>query len=165
MKRKSASQASGENESIFETVWSETKNILKDVICYITIKQYCPNEEENKAIETIVDPVIVKINDVIMSSLPSCAQLKANVSKCLHFLPACAEQCASIDINDICPGWVEEWKGYKRAWRVTTSNLERVYGELREAENHTMDFIRKHNSAVAHVLNNFGWLISYISEF
>lgn len=151
---------SKDDKSIFGTVWDETKEFFGDAVCVITFGKYCPNKKDSADSDKIVEPMM-KIEDLISDTVPSCDQLQANNSKCLHFLPLCKDDCFNVDIKDICPGWYEEWKGYKTAWAVTKMNLDMVYDELKMAEDAMMDAIEKHNEAVTDLLTKYGWLAPY----
>ncbi|XP_075243372.1 uncharacterized protein LOC142337760 [Convolutriloba macropyga] len=155
-----------QNKSIFGKVWDETKEIFGETMCLITFGYWCPNKkststQQSTAVEVEEPP---KFDPAVLGSLPTCDKLQANISLCLNFVKSCDSECFNMDINDICPRWYEEWKGYKRAWKSTKASLQHVYSELQAAEEQMMTAIEKHNTAVAKVLTQFGWLSVYANS-
>jgi len=168
---KSAAQISPKivkkSSSIFGKVWDGTKEVFSETMCLLTFGYWCPNKKTSKSdkkeseVKTEAPP---KFDASVLGSLPTCAKLQANISLCLNFVKSCESDCVNMDINDICPRWYSEWKGYKRAWMSTKTSLQHVYSELQSAEEQMMAAIGKHNKAVAHVLTNFGWLAAYANS-
>ena len=155
------SEAQKNDKSVFGVVWEETKNLLSEAACKVSFGRLCPNKDKS-SLSKEKEP---KLSDIGSIQTPDCKELAANVSGCLTFLPLCENDCINIGMGDICPRWLDDWKGYKKAWYVTKENLQKVIEELKVAEVELVKVLESHNQLAFSILKNYGWLIPYASEY
>lgn len=149
-----------DGKSIFSIVWETTKNFFSSAACKISFGHLCSSKDDSSSSQE-KQP---KLADIGLTQTPDCAELAANASGCITFLPTCEADCINIGMVDICPKWLEDWKGYKQAWYVTKENLEKVIEELKVAEVELVKVLETHNHLAFSILKDYGWLIPYAKK-